>query len=195
VVAIRVTGASGAAMLFRAAAVAFASAVVVGAASAFASSPPRNDHLLVLDVRAGPYRYLAAFKPRHVRAYEAARAAFGTPSRFRTSGNVCRVAWAAAGVSVGFASEDRPCAPGHLAEAAWYGMTLFGSGWHNRTGVRIGATVQEVRRAYPHARFDGPRKLDLVMKRQDEFLFVKLAVVLDRGGRVRAIEVPAAYVY
>ena len=35
----------------------------------------------------------------------------------------------------------------------------------------------------------------LIEKRDRELLFAKLAVTVDRAGRVRTIEVPAAYVY
>jgi hypothetical protein len=158
---------------------------------------PANDRLLVLDHRAGPYHYLDAFKAGHVHAYEAALAALGTPTRFKVAANLCRVTWRAAGITVGFASENRPCATGHLYEAAWYGLTLFGPAWHTRTGIRIGSSIAEVRRRYPSAHFERGRAgwLILITHRDQELLFTKLAVTVDRAGRVRTIEVPAAYVY
>jgi hypothetical protein len=84
--------------------------------------------VLRLDQRAGPYHYYDSFKQGHTGAYEQALAVFGTLSGFKLAGNLCRVTWARAGVSIGFASENAPCATGHLYEAAWYGMTLFGKG-------------------------------------------------------------------
>jgi hypothetical protein len=158
---------------------------------------PPNDRLVVLDQRAGPYRYLDAFKPGHKHAYEAALAALGSPSSFKVVSNLCRVTWRGAGLTVGFASENHPCATGHLYESAWYGLTLFGTGWHTRTGIRIGSTVADVRHRYPGAHFDRTRAglLILVAQRHQELLFTKLAVSVDRGGHVRTIEVPAAYVY
>jgi hypothetical protein len=169
------------------------------AASAAAAGVSPNDRLLILDHRAGPYEYLAGFssKPNHRSAYEIALAALGEPTRFKTSGNLCRVTWASAGLTVGFASELQPCAPGHLYEAAWYGMTLFGPLWHTRTGIKVGSTVAAVRLAYPRAAFARGTAgwLDLIVVHDQEFTFTKLAVTVDRAGRVRTIEVPAAYIY
>lgn len=173
-------------------------ALAAAAASGTSARTDANDHLLVLDQRAGPYRYLDGFvrntKPR---AYELAVNAFGHPSRFKADGNLCRVTWRSAGITVGFASELQPCATGHLYEAAWYGMTLFGPGWHTRTGVRVGGTLASVRHAYPNAHFVSGRAgwLVLIQKRDQELLFTKLAVTVDRAGIVRTIEVPADYVY
>jgi hypothetical protein len=110
---------------------------------------PHNDFPLVLDGRAGPYVYLDSFRKGHPQAYEAAVAAFGTPSTFHADGNLCRVTWSAAGITVGFASELSPCAAAHLYESAWYGMTLTDLRWHNRVGFRVGMSIAEVRSLYP----------------------------------------------
>jgi hypothetical protein len=88
--------------------------LVVVTLATLASAPsaavsPTNDYLLVLDQRAGPYRFLDSSKSGHADAYSAALAAFGTPTRFLVDGNLCRVTWATAGVPVGFASADAPC--------------------------------------------------------------------------------------
>jgi hypothetical protein len=177
----------------------FVVAGVAAAAGSLASSAHAmrgaEDRLLVLDVRAGPYRYLDAFHGSSVDSYEAAVAAFGAPARFRERGNICDVTWPAAGIRVGFASVPHPCATAALYQGAWYGMSLFGDGWHTRTGVRVGGTLQQVRRAYPRASFDGSGTLNLIVKHEQEFTFVKLAARIDRGGHVRSIEVPAAYIY
>jgi hypothetical protein len=73
-------------------------------------------------------------------------------------------------------------------------MSLWGSRWRNRVGLRVGQSIAQVRRLYPHARFDSNYNsnwLVLLSKRVDEFNFVHLAVVVDRSGRVTSIEVPA----
>lgn len=173
--------------------------VLAALAAAVASQAlPRNDYLLILDHRAGPYRYLDTFEQGEPDAYSAALQAFGTPTRFRVDGNLCRVTWASSGITVGFASGLRPCATGSLFQSAWYGLTLFGQEWHNRLGIRVGDPVSKVRRLYPKARFQayGARNwLVLVRRKQQEFDFVLLAVAINRLGRVTSIEVPAAYVY
>lgn len=163
-----------------------------------AAPTPRNDSLLILDHRAGPLAYLHSFDKGAPEAYSAALAAFGTPSSFKTDGNLCRVTWQNAGVTVGFASALRPCSTGQLFHAAWYGMSLWGARWHNRLGLRVGQTIAQVRRLYPKARFDtnlNSQQLVLLRKRVDEFNFIHLAVVVDRSGRVTSIEVPATYIY
>ena len=182
---------------------AIAVACLIGlSALAFAAPPhaagPKNDRLLILDQRAGQYRYLDSFDNGAADAYSQALAAFGRPSRFRLTGNLCRVTWASAGVSVGFASDTHPCSTASLFRSAWYGMSLFGRTWHTQVGVRVGDSVAKVRRLYPHARFDteaGRAWLVLARRRQDEFNFVILAVAVNRIGVVTSIEVPAAYVY
>ena len=157
-----------------------------------------NDYLLVLEKRAGPYRYLESFERGKPPAYEAALDAFGAPTRARAVGNFCRVTWRSAGITIRFASRPRPCLRRNLALAAWYGMSLHGRNWHNRTGVRVGAPIATVRRVYPGARLDRPLGkpwLVLLRRRVDEFDFIRLAVAVGRNGRVASIEVPAAYVY
>jgi hypothetical protein len=176
----------------------FILAAAILPASAFSSGLPRNDFLLVLDQRVGAYRYLDGFRPGQPRAYEAALSAFGTPTGFRTDGNLCRVTWSSAGLSVGFASQLSPCATAHLFQAAWYGLSLFGPRWHNTLGVKVGMAVQDLRRIFPNARFEqrGAAAWLLLRRRRDQELdFVTLAVVVNRAGRVVSIEVPAAYVY
>jgi hypothetical protein len=163
-----------------------------------AMAEPANDYLLILDSRAGPYRYWDSFKKGKPDAYSAALAAFGTPSRFRAEGNLCRVTWRSVGITIGFASQLRPCATQNLFNSAWYGLTLFGRRWHNRFGIRVGMTVAEVRKRYPSADFDSPLRrpwLVLLWKRDHEFRFIHLAVAVDRSGKVTSIEVPATYIY
>lgn len=168
------------------------------AAALSAQAASHNDFLLILDHRAGPYRYLDAFEEGKPDAYSAALEAFGAPTRFRVDGNLCRVTWASPGITVGFASGLRPCATGSLFQSAWYGLTLFGTEWHNRLGIRVGDPVSRVKRLYPKARFQlfGARNwLVLVRRKQQEFDFVLLAVAINRLGRVTSIEVPASYIY
>jgi hypothetical protein len=160
---------------------------------------PRNDYLLVLDRRAGPYRYLDSFRDGRPGAYDAAVAAFGEPSRLRARSNICDVTWPDPGVTVALAGGlPRPCSAATLRGAAWYGMSLFGPRWHNRLGIRVGDPVTKVRGAYPKARLERPLGkpwLVLVRRKRAEFDLIVLAVAVNRAGRVASIEVPAAYVF
>ena len=165
--------------------------VVAGTSSAL----PRNDHLLYLDKRAGPYRYLDGFSKGRPDAYTAALNAFGRPNSFLSDGNLCHVKWAGAGVTVGFASAaPSPCAASNLFTSSWYGMSLFGARWHTLRGLRVGSTIQQVRKLYPGAKFEGSL-LALLHRRDQELLFTTLGVKVDRLGRVTSIEVPAGYIY
>jgi hypothetical protein len=175
--------------------------VLVGLISPLSSARPTrlpSGYLLILDHRAGPFAYLHSFDKGGPEAYTSALAAFGTPSTFKTDGNLCHVTWQNAGITVGFASALRPCSTGQLFHSSWYGMSLWGPRWHNRLGLRVGQTIARVRRLYPTARFDtdlNSQRLVLLRKRVDEFNFIHLAVIVDRGGRVTSIEVPATYIY
>jgi len=168
--------------------------------SGWAEAAPKNDFLLVLDQRAGPYRYFDSFKKGKPDAYTAALAAFGKPTRFRSEPgtNACPVTWGEAGITITFASyPPRPCSAASLFTSAWLGMTLFGPRWHNRLGIGVGDSITAVRRAYPAATFDRYQRDWLVLRRLrvDEFNFIHLAVVVNRYGRVTSIEVPPTYIY
>jgi hypothetical protein len=153
---------------------------------------PPNDHLFVLGKRAGPLRY--ATRAPHG-DYAAALAAFGAPTTRRVDGNLCRVTWDPAGVTIDFASDLHPCGSHSLGEATWYGMRLFGRGWHTTRGIRIGSSVAAVRRLYPTATLDkATGRLDLVTRRDEELHFVLLAVEI-ADGKVTAIDAPGAFVY
>jgi hypothetical protein len=158
----------------------------------------RNDFVLILDHRAGPYQYFHSFDKGGPRAYADALDKFGTPSSFRTDGNLCHVTWRNAGITIGFASALKPCSTGQLFHSLWYGMSLWGSQWHNQVGLRVGQSISQVRRLYPKAHLDSnytSNRLIIAMLRDQEFNFVHLAVVVNRSGRVASIEVPATYVY
>jgi len=173
----------------------------LGAGAVWAAAPvPGGDRTLILDQRAGNYRYLAAFKGPGRSGYADAIAAFGSPSSYSVRwSQLCLVRWTAAGADVKFIGRPgRPCSADRLFEASWYGMTMYGEGWHTSRRLRIGQPYRGVRRLYPKARFEtvnGRRWLVLARRRQDEFNFIILAVRFDRAGRVAAIEVPAAYVF
>jgi hypothetical protein len=150
---------------------------------------PANDHLLVLDRRAGPYHYASTH------GYPAAARAFGAPTVKHVDGNLCRVTWAHAGITVGFASGNAPCSGPALAQSAWYGMSLFGTGWHSTRGLRVGSTFAAVKRLYPNVKRPDRRGwVELIPFRDQELRFTKLGVYI-HGGRVTSIEVPATYVY
>jgi hypothetical protein len=153
-----------------------------------------NDHLLVLERRAGPYFYWYTPETRYGwDAWGNALSAFGLPTRLHERGTFCRVTWAHAGITVEFASSRRgPCLEEYLEASEWYGMSLYGGPWHNVHGVRIGDTVARVRKLYPRVRFDrarGQRRLVLLWARNEPRV-VRLAVAINRAGRVTSIEVP-----
>jgi hypothetical protein len=166
-------------------------AAVLLSAGAFAAAPP-NDHLLVLGKRVGPFHYHTG--SADLSDYAAARMAFGRPTSLRVDANLCRVTWRAAGITIGFASDARPCAPATLAaHGLWYGMTLWSATWHNTRGLHVGMPVATVHRLYPEASGDAHR-LVLARRRDQELVFDLLAVRLAHG-RIAAIEVPADFVY
>jgi hypothetical protein len=153
-----------------------------------ASSPPANDRTLVLGKRAGPL----AYRSTDGSTFAAARTRFGTPSSMHPDGNTCRVTWRPAGLAIRFAGGAHPCAHSELEHGVWYGMTLFGRGWHTTRGIRIGSTVTAVRHVYPHAA--GASMLALVWWRDQELSGVLLEARI-RNGRVVALDVNPDFVY
>ncbi|MDX6514510.1 MAG: hypothetical protein QOH73_176 [Gaiellaceae bacterium] len=167
-------------------------ALILLAGAVGATPPSPNDHLLVLGKRVGPFYYHSSHESQS--DYAAARTAFGRPTSQRVDGNLCRVTWKAAGITIGFASDARPCAPKTLAaHGLWYGMTLWAATWHNTRGLRIGMSTAAVRHLYPGAS-GNTHRLILATHRDQELTFVLLAVTLAQG-KVVAIDVPADFVY
>ncbi len=172
-----------------------AAAVLTGGAVA----QDRDDYLLVMDSRAGPYRYLDSVTRDCCTAYADAVKAFGKPTHVRRDANLCLVTWRQRGLKVAFAG--RGCTAQALGSSAWYGLRLFGRRWHNVKGIRIGQRLSGVRRIYPRAVWQprgGPQRQPwLVLQRRvvNELRFVALAAQFNRFGRVAVIHVPAAYVY
>lgn len=171
------------------------SAAMVGSGAA---QDPSN-RLLVLEQRAGAYRYLDSTRRDCCTAYADALKAFGTPTHFRRDANLCLVTWRHSGIKVAFAGSG--CRAGSLRLSAWYGLRLFGRDWHTVKGLHIGQRVATVRKIYPHASWQprgGPGKRPwLVLQRKvvNELRFVALAGTFNRLGRLAVIHVPAAYVY
>ena len=174
---------------------------VVGAAAlaAGALAQSEDEYRLVLDDRAGTYRYLDSVTRDCCTAYSDALKAFGTPTHFRREAKLCLVTWRDRGVKVAFAG--RGCRAGALQSSSWYGLRLFGRRWHHVKGARIGQPLAAVRRNYPHARWQpkgGPHKQPwLVLQRRvvNGLRYVGLAGQFNRRGRLAVIHVPAAYVY
>ena len=160
-----------------------------------------NDRLLVLDQRAGPYRYLESSTKDCCTAYTDALAAFGAPTHIRRDARTCLVTWRLSGVKVVFAGAPKGCTTGSLRKASWYGLRLFGRGWHDEAGLRIGQTLARVRATYPGARWErkggphGQRWLVLQRRVVNGVRFVGLAGQFNPRGRLASIHVPAAYVY
>jgi hypothetical protein len=182
-----------------AAALAAVAAVSLLAASGSAAEP--NDRRLVLGERAGPYRYLASVRRDCCTAYTDAVKAFGGPTHVRRASNTCLVTWRLSGLKVVFAGARRACTSATLRKTSWFGLRLFGRGWHDETGLRIGQPLARVRALYPGARWErrgGPgRQPWLVLKRRtvNGLRFDALAAQFDPRGRLASIHVPAAYVY
>lgn len=169
------------------------------AGSAAAAEP--NDRLLLLGERAGPYRYLASVTRECCTAYSDAVRAFGKPTHIRRDANTCLVTWGLSGLKVVFAGARRACTTATLRRTSWFGLRLFGRGWHDGNGLRIGQPLARVRALYPASRWarrGGPNRQPwLVLKRRtvNGLRFVALAAQFDPRGRLAAIHVPAAYVY
>ena len=174
---------------------------VVGAAALAASglAQGQDEYRLVLDDRAGTYRYLDSVTRDCCTAYSDALKAFGTPTHFRREAKLCLVTWRDRGVKVAFAG--RGCRAGALQSSSWYGLRLFGRRWHNVKGLRIRQRVAGVRRIHSRSSWQprgGPHGQPwLVLERRvvNGLRYVGLAGQFNRRGRLVVIHVPAAYVY
>ena len=160
-----------------------------------------NDRTLVLNERAGAYHYLASTTRDCCTAYSDAVAAFGSPTHFRRNSNTCLVTWRNHGIKIVFAGIRGACTEGSLRKASWYGLRLFGRGWHDDHGLRIGKPLAKVKALYPKATWErkgAPGKEPwLVLQRRvvNGLHFVALAGRFNRRGQLAAIHVPAAYIY
>lgn len=169
------------------------------AGSGVAAEP--NDRLLVVDQRAGPYRYLESTTGNCCTAYADAVKSFGDPTHVRREARSCLVTWRLSGLKVVFAGVRGACTATALRKASWFGLRLFGRGWHDEEGLRVGQTIARVRTIYPAARWErrgGPNRQPwLVLQRRavNGVRFVALAAQFNPRGRLAAIHVPAAYVY
>ena len=175
-----------------------AGCVVACALATTAAAVPRNDFALVINERAGPYRYIQELK--RGRSYEAAVAAFGLPSSRRAESNLCTVRWAGTGIDINFASRPNACARAQLTHGAWYGMRLWGPRWHTLKGLRIGDAAGRVKKLYPRAALHTtPRGLPsywLASWRLEPGTPLSPLVEAQlRGGRVSAVVVHAGYIY
>jgi hypothetical protein len=174
---------------------------VFGAAAlaAGALAQDQDDYRLVLDERAGSYRYLESSTRDCCTAYSDALKAYGPPTHLRRDRKLCLVTWRDRGVKVAFAG--RGCTAGALDRSAWYGLRLFGRRWHTTTGLRLRQRLAGVRRTYPQSSWQqrgGPRGQPwLVLQRRvvNGVRYVALAGQFNRRGRLVVIHVPAAYVY
>ncbi len=169
------------------------------AGSGVAAEP--NDRRLVLDQRAGPYRYLESTRRDCCTAFTDAVKSFDAPTHIRREGRTCLVTWRLSGLKVVFAGVRGACTAASLRKSSWFGLRLFGRGWRNQKGLRVGQTLKRVRSLYPDARWaprGGPNRQPwLVLERRvvNSVRFVALAAQFNPRGRLAAIHVPAAYVY
>jgi hypothetical protein len=180
-------------------AVGLVAAALVVVSGAAAAEP--NDRLLVVDQRAGPYRFLESAARPCCTAYSDAVKAFGEPTHIRREARTCLVTWRLSGLKVVYAGVRGACTATSLRRASWFGLRLFGRGWHNVKGLRIGQSLARVRALYPAARWErrgGPNRQPwLVLQRRvvNGVRFDALAAQFNPRGRLAAIHVPAAYVY
>jgi hypothetical protein len=183
-------------------------AAVSSSQRASSTALPRNDYLLILNRRAGPFRYVDTLREGMPQAYPAAVRAFGQPTKLETeflderilyqeqTAGFCHVTWGKAGITVSLFAfsgwwpqgEDdeptpkiQPCAAKPLATADFIALSLFGPQWHNRTGIRVGRPLPPGVRA-------GPRQ-NVPSSRWGGKAMLALSVSLDRDGRVRAMRV------
>lgn len=169
------------------------------AGSGTAAEP--NDRLLVVDQRAGPYRYLESATRACCTAYADAVRSFGNPTHIRREARTCLVTWRLSGLKVVFAGVRGACGEASLRKASWSGLRLFGRGWRNEAGLRIGQTRTRVLSIYPAARWErrgGPNGQPwLVLQRRvvNGVRFDALGAQFNPRGRLAAIHVPSAYVY
>ncbi len=175
--------------------------VVAALLAGSGSAAEPNDRLLVVDQRAGPYRYLESARRACCTAYPDAVKAFDEPTYIRREARSCLVTWRLSGLKVVFAGVRGPCTAATLRKSSWFGLRLFGRGWHNVAGLRIGQRIARVRSLYPGARWEprgGPsRQPWLVLQRKvvNGVRFDALAAQFNPRGRLASIHVLAAYVY
>ena len=137
------------------------STAAAGGVASPTGGAPKNDYLLVLRHRAGPFHYVDSFQERRAFPYVMAVQAFGQPTRSTTefyddghTAGYCNLTWVGPGVTLRLfsfsgwwppqpddasAHRIQPCSQLELAHADFMKLRLFGTGWQNTTGLRIGA--------------------------------------------------------
>lgn len=169
-------------------------ATAVGTASAAA----RNDFLIVLGKRIGPFHLNDAGGGP---SYAAAVGAFGQPSSKGTDvpgSNLCTVRWRAIGLDLGFASRPGACRGTNLRQAAWYGARVTDGRWRTLRKLRVGDGEAALRRKYPEAKLHDdpplPPEWWLVTADLGGFEAPTLSAIVE-GGAITALKVGAGYVY
>ena len=146
-----------------------------------------------LERRIGPFHFL-----RDLGRYPAAVRLFGSPSS-RTAGtgrrdNLCVVRWGRLGLRMEFsATPAGPCSDSALGRSAWAGATLSSGPWRTDKGLRLGDSLDKLRRLYAQASYRNqppvaPAWLLLFVRGE-----VGTAVLLQaqvRGGRVTSLQLP-----
>jgi len=113
--------------------------------------------------------------------------AFGRPSASRRSGAYCHASWRALGVRAEFynLADANPCLP---AKGYFSVASMTGRGWLTASGLRIGDSVADARRLYPHAERHGSSLWLVARFTQATGRYAGLAARL-AGGRVAALVV------
>jgi hypothetical protein len=158
-------------------------------------STPVNDFTIVVNQRAGPYRYLRALN--HRQSYPQAIQSFGAPSGYGGGGNLCTVRWSKIGLNIHFATSDlKPCLS--RSRGAWYGMTAYDPRWHTNKLLYVGDPETNIKLLYPRARMhgssSGTRTWTLVTGPGDVGTVDWLQATVN-GDIVTSINVPAGYIW
>lgn len=144
-----------------------------------------------IERRIGSFHFL-----RDLGRYPAAVREFGRPSS-RTAGtgrrdNLCVVRWARLGLRMEFAATPAgPCSDSALGRSAWAGATLDAGPWRTDRGLRLGDSLDRLRRVYPQASYrTGPAPAWLLLFVRGEVGTTVLLQAKVGGGRVTSLELP-----
>jgi hypothetical protein len=126
-------------------------------AAVLAAAPPADAQSFVIKARGsetgpGSVRAIGDFKPARNPRLGAAIRAYGEPTSRRGGGEICRVRWAELSVAIAFQNFGGvdSCRPrnGRAQKAVIKRDTR----WRTDKGLRLGNTVERLRRLYPDAR-------------------------------------------
>jgi len=165
---------------------------LIALACASVADAARSDFTVVVGGPRSDWRIGSFYFLRDAGRYPDAEAAFGSPTSRARKSALCAVRWARLGLEIDFASaENDPCAVQALDNATWSGARIAAGTWRTDRGLRLGDSLQTLRRLYPDATYQSrPARWVLVSVRGE----VGTTVFLQgqaRDGRVVALELPS----